>query len=357
MRKGIPMKSLMGEGNTPLIPAVSRHLRYPDCLAFKLESTNPSGSYKDRFVAAELSHLMARGVKLCLATSSGNTGSALAAYCARLGIRCAILVNDTIPSGKLVQMRAHGALVLRIPQFVSSPDVTQQVFAMLEDFARQRGAALVVSAFRYCPIGMSGVQAIAHEIAEEMPDVTDVFVPVGGGGLYCAIRQGFLASGLTPRIHAVQPERCPTILRPLLAGETRAQSVESSTTISGLSVPFDIDASRVLQYIQQGAGVAIGVSDEEVLAAQQALLWHEGIYCEPAGAAAFAGYQSALQQGILEPSSRCVCLVTGNGAKDPLSVQRIAERVDSPEVPTDALLETLSRIDAGGPLVPVARES
>ena len=158
------MTITMGEGNTPLIPS-SRTAS----LFFKLESCNPSGSYKDRFVAAELTEVLKRGALSCVATSSGNTGSSLAAYCARYGMPCVILVNQDAPEGKLAQMRAHGAIVMRIPMFVSSPKITEVVFSQLREFADTSTAALVVSAFRYCPVGMRGVQGISREIAAHRP--------------------------------------------------------------------------------------------------------------------------------------------------------------------------------------------
>ncbi len=108
----------LGEGSTPLVR--SRRIgpeRGAEGLWFKLESSNPSGSYKDRFVAAEVTALLERGTRACVATSSGNTGAALAAYGARYGLRCLILVNHDAPSGKLTQMQAHGAQVIRIQDF------------------------------------------------------------------------------------------------------------------------------------------------------------------------------------------------------------------------------------------------
>jgi len=126
----MPVKITMGEGDTPLIAS-----SHSSALFFKLESCNPSGSYKDRFVAAELGSVLASGAKFCVATSSGNTGSSLAAYCARYGLLCLILVNQDAPEGKLAQMRSHGAKVIRIPQFVTSPVVTESVFSQLREFA------------------------------------------------------------------------------------------------------------------------------------------------------------------------------------------------------------------------------
>jgi threonine synthase len=319
------MTATMGEGNTPLIASA----RTPG-LFFKLESSNPSGSYKDRFIAAEISAVLARGGKACVATSSGNTGSSLAAYCARSGLRCVILVNLEAPEGKLAQMRAHGALVMRVPEFVTSPAVTESVFAQLREFAAASGAALVVSAFRYCPVGMRGVQTISREIAAQLPDVRHVFVPVGGGGLYSAMVRGFEEEKRMPRVHAVQPEGCPTILRGVV------QPVQSTTRISGLSVPLDIDASLALELARKHEGLLIGVSDDEVFAAQKALLRDEGIYAEPAGAAAFAGYRKAMKDG--EPA---VCLVTGHGFKDPASIQWAIGDVNSPVVEGSQVLRAL----------------
>jgi threonine synthase len=329
----------MGEGNTPLIPS-----SHAATLFFKLESCNPSGSYKDRFIAAELADVLARGSRSCVATSSGNTGSSLAAYCARYGLPCLILVNQDAPEGKLAQMRAHGAIVMRIPQFVTSPLVTEAVFSQLREFAETSGAALVVSAFRYCPVGMRGVQGISHEIAARLPDVDHVFVPLGGGGLYSAVVQGFEETPRMPRIHAVQPEGCPTVLDAFANSREVVWAVESMTRISGLSVPFDIDASLALRLARKHHGMVLGVSDAEVFEAQRLLLRTEGVYAEPAGATAFAGYRKALASAAIDPAERAVCLVTGSGFKDTLSIQEASSGLESPTVSYTNVLSELHRL-------------
>jgi threonine synthase len=332
------MTVTMGEGNTPLVESA----RTP-ALFFKLESSNPSGSYKDRFIAAEIAQVLARGGQACVATSSGNTGSSLAAYCARFHLPCVILVNQEAPEGKLAQMRAHGARVIRVPEFVTSPSVTESVFAQLRQFTASSGSALVVSAFRYCPVGMRGVQAISREIAAQLPEVKHVFVPVGGGGLYAAIVRGFEGQTRMPRIHIVQPEGCPTVLR--AARESREVSpVESTTHISGLSVPFDIDASLALELARKHDGLVLGVSDEDVFAAQRTMLREEGIYAEPAGAAALAGYRQAIQSGAVSENESVVCLVTGHGFKDPASIQLAAAGMESPVVEGAQVLRELRKI-------------
>jgi threonine synthase len=335
------MRATLGEGNTPLAPSM-----HSPGVSFKLECCNPSGSYKDRFIAAEVTRLLASGARACVATSSGNTGSALAAYCARYGIRAVILVNQDAPAGKLAQMQAHGAQVVRIPEFAQNPAVTAEVFSTLSAFSKEFGVPLVVSAFLYCPEGMKGVESIAGELAPYQPD--HVFAPVGGGGLYSAVVQGFQAlGGKMPRIHAVQPAGCPTVVGPYKRGESEVRPVTSTTRVSGLSVPTDIDAGRALAALQVANGVGIAVSDEEVFAAQRQLLEREGIYSEPAGATAFAGWDKARREGIVNEGESSICLVTGHGFKDPASVQEAANRHPDVTLRAGDLSGALRRIVEG----------
>jgi len=334
-------RASMGEGGTPLIPSI-----LSPGLSFKLECCNPSGSYKDRFIAAEVSRLLAAKARACVATSSGNTGSALAAYCARYAIRAVILVNQDAPAGKLAQMQAHGAQVVRIPEFVSNPSVTAEVFGVLTQFSENCGVPLVVSAFHYCPEGMKGVESIAGELAPHQPD--HVFVPVGGGGLYSAVVQGFQSlGGPMPRVHAVQPSGCLTVVASYQRGDNEIRPVQSTTRVSGLSVPTDIDATRALGLLKICGGTGIAVTDEQVYAAQQLLLEREGVYAEPAGATAFAGWQQAMAAGVVKETESSVCLVTGHGFKDPASVQAAAARHPDLTLGADSLSGALRQIVEG----------
>jgi threonine synthase len=319
----LSVRKTLGEGNTPLVESISNNPASPGKLWFKLESCNPSGSYKDRFIAAEVNRLLEKGVKACVATSSGNTGSSLAAYSARYGIKCVIVVNADAPAGKLAQMQAHGAQVLRVPSFVADVKISSSVLDTLRSISANYSIPLVVSAFSYCPEGMRGVEAIATELSPIHPD--HVFVPVGGGGLYSAVVQGFLGQmQKLPRVHAVQPEGCLTLVGAYLNHSSEIKSVQSTTRISGLSVPTDLDASRGLSLLRQCGGTGIAVSDDEVFFAQQTLAHKEGIYSEPAGATAFAGWLRALKEGTVAEGERSVCLVTGHGFKDPDSIERLA---------------------------------
>lgn len=319
------MRITLGEGRTPLVSSVSIGPRYGATrLFFKLENCNPSGSYKDRFIATALARLLESGAKACIATSSGNTGSALAAYCARYGVRSFILVNQDAPSGKLAQMQGHGAQVIRIPAFVTDPAVTESVFAVLRELSQAHHVPLIVSAYRYCPEGMVGVETISAEITTDLPELDHVFVPVGGGGLYSAVARGFAASGI--KVHAVQPAGCSTVVATFERGDDEILPVHSTTRVSGLSVPFDIDAGRALEHLRACGGHGFAIDDDDIFQAQAMLLEREGIYAEPAGATALAGWIRAVETGIVKPEQTAVCLVTGHGFKDPVSVERAAQR-------------------------------
>ena len=323
------MTASMGEGHTPLVPSLSigpsMGLKK---LFFKLETCNPTGSYKDRFIAAQMTHLLERGVRACIATSSGNSGSSLASYCARYGVACAIVVGQQTPEGKLAQMRAHGVRLFLVKDFIVSPTVTDNVLQCLQEISTERNLAMVVSAFRYCPEGMRGVQTISAELRQQCGGGPDhVFVPIGGGGMFVALCRGFDETpGRRTLVHAVQPRGCPTVVEAFEQGTDEISPVESTTRISGLAVPFDIDAGLALKHLRENGGHAFGVEDEEVYEAQAMMLAREGIYCEPAGAAALAGLRRAVTQEMIRPEETVVCPVTGHGFKDPGSIDKIASR-------------------------------
>ena len=319
----------LGEGQTPLVGSTQVGRRHGlDRLFFKLEGLNPSGSYKDRFVAAEITRMRSAGARACVATSSGNTGSSLAAFCARYAVQPVIVVNQHVPAGKLRQMLAHGARVIRVRDFVTSPEITELVLDCLEAMSRSSSIPLVISAYRYCPTGMAGVESIATELAAQSDRPIDhVFVPVGGGGLISAVCRGFARlRSPGPRIHAVQPEGCSTVVAALERGDDRILPVESRTAISGLAVPFDIDASLALALVRASGGLGFAVSDDDAFGAQQMLFGQEGIYAEPAGAASLAGLIKAVSAGVVRPGDLAVCLVTGHGFKDPDAADRAAAR-------------------------------
>jgi threonine synthase len=309
----------------------------------KLESVNPTGSYKDRFAAAAISHMRARGQNVCVATSSGNTGAALAAYCAAASIACKIAIVETATRAKLMQMLAHGAQLFRVRGFGLDPQVTAATFESLLQFGETPASALQISAFKYSPLGMAGVQTIAYEISGQLSTVRHVFVPAGGGGLTLAVVRGFqqlAANGQlarSPAVHCVQPEGNDTMASALRAGQSQAQAVNCTTTITGLQVPSVIDGDEVIEACRKVGGTGHTVADAEVYAVQQQLAREEGVFCEPAGAVATAAAIAAAQRGEIDPQADVVCLVTGSGFKDLAAAERMASRVECPVISLEEL--------------------
>lgn len=315
----------MGEGHTPLIPAKQMGADYGiRNLYFKLEITNPSGSYKDRFAAAAVSHLLDSGSRICLATSSGNTGSALAAYCARVGLPCFIVVVDGTPAAKLAQMQIYGAHTLMVRGFGLDEGITSQVFNELEKVSATFHTRVQISAFAFSPEGMAGVETVAMEIAEHIPGpYNHIFSPTGGGGLTLAVGKGFQKwkdhhpGFVLPRLHCVQPEGNDTIAGALRQGRGKATPIsQSKTKVSGLQVPGILDGDKTLAICGRSGGEGFLVSDDLVFRLQSELALREGIYCEPAGAVALAGAIQAAEEGNISPEENVICLVTGHGFKD-----------------------------------------
>lgn len=336
----------LGEGQTPLIlsrrigPSIGLRNLY-----FKLETVNPSGSYKDRFAAKAISLMLTEGKKRCIATSSGNTGSALAAYCAAAGISCQIVTVESAPSEKLRQMAAYGARVFKVRGFGPDPDTTRRVFAWLEQTGNRGNSALQISAYCYSPGGMAGVETISLELTAQLPAGIDhVFVPAGGGGLTLAVARGFdrAPSGFSrPRIHCVQPEGNDTIASALRSGAINACAVECTTKISGLQVASVLDGDSVISACRKSGGNGHLVADNAVWEIQRRMAREEGIFCEPAAAVALAGAINACAAGEIRPADRVVCIVTGIGFKDLHAVDRMAADIECPVLELSQLEEIL----------------
>jgi threonine synthase len=335
----------LGEGNTPLVRsrAIGTALGLEN-LYFKLESVNPTGSYKDRFAAGSVSHLQAKNRSLCLGTSSGNTGAALAGYAAAAGMRCVLAIVEGAPGAKLQQMQTYGAELIRIRGFGTDADITLDVANQLKHLAASLGTDLQISAFAYAADGMAGVQSIAWELTEQMPDGIDhVFAPAGGGGLVYATARGFSGSKTATAVHCVQPKGNDTIAGPLREGRDLARSCECTTTVSGLQVASVIDGHEAVAACRASGGTGFLVSDEEVFETQANLARSEGVFSEPAGAVSVAALPHALAEGKIARDQTIVCLITGSGFKDAASVERMSKGGDCPLVDDFADFESAVR--------------
>jgi len=321
----------LGEGNTPLIKSreIGRQLGL-NKLYFKLETVNPTGSYKDRFAAFAISYMLKEDKKLCVATSSGNTGAALSAYCAAAKIRCVIAVVDGITQAKTQQMLSYGAELYEIRNFGKDPQVTEKTFESIRKLGEAENASLQISAYKYSPMGMAGVQSIAFDLEEQLKTIDHIFCPAGGGGLTLSIARGFenllklKKIEYFPKIHCVQPLGNDTMASSLRLGLNRGTEVQCKTTISGLQVPNLLDADDVINHLKTWNGMGHLVHDELVFTVQKKLASEEGIFSEPAGATALAGLYEAVKREEVDADDHIVCLVTGSGFKDTVSLGKMA---------------------------------
>ncbi|WP_339733299.1 pyridoxal-phosphate dependent enzyme [uncultured Gimesia sp.] len=333
----------LGEGQTPLLR--SRQIGPSaglDHLYFKLETINPTGSYKDRFAAAAISDMRTNGKTRVVTSSSGNAGSALAAYCAAAGMQCQVAVFIGAPENKLKQMLAYGAQIWKIQDFGADPEITQDAFAYLKQLGAASDAQLQISSYQYSPVSMMGVEAIGAELVSQsnlmQRSIDHVFCCAGGGGLLLSIVRGFEAAlnqkqiERLPAMHCVQPAGNNTIAGPLREGSDQAQPCHSTTQIGGLQVASVLDGNEVIAACRQTGGCGYLVEDETVYEVQSQLARQEGIFCEPAAAVSLAGVLQAAKAGKIQREETVACLITGTGFKDQASIDRMLSSSTCPVV-------------------------
>lgn len=341
----------MGEGNTPLVKSrrIAQELGL-SALYFKLEGTNPTGSYKDRISALGVSWALEHRKAGCIGTSSGNAGASAAAYAASAGLSYTLFVLEHIVEAKLMQAMLHDAQIYRVKGFGESAEIGDKVFRFIEKQGKARRLEVMITAFRYNPIAMEAVKTISYELLDELGANAQfaVFVPVGGGGLFTGIWKGFKELqeqgriARLPLLAAVQSAGCSNIVKAWRNGESQPLPGDSTSQISGLQVPNPPDGQRVLQALQSDEGIGISVADEETWRWQEKLAAWEGIWCEPAAAVAVSGLKQALDEGKLPKGASAVCILTGAGYKDMdrarsfIHKQPQSPLVDIDDLPADA---------------------
>jgi threonine synthase len=280
----------LGEGNTPLLAAPRLGERHGCELWLKWEGANPTGSFKDRGMSLATTRAVERGVTRLVCASTGNTAASCAAYAARAGIEALIVVPaGGIASSKLVQVRAVGGRIVEIEGSFSD------AFAYAEEAASEPGSAFVNSGASNDRI--EGQMSVAVEIAEQLGAAPDaVTLPYGGGGNTRAVARGFAELvGTLPALYPVEAAQ------------------RHDTVASAIRIVEPLHAPWVAETIERSGGTLITVTDDEILDAWKDLRMLEGVFSEPASAAGIAG----LAHRAGGPGERVVCIVTGNGLKDP----------------------------------------
>jgi threonine synthase len=299
----------LGEGATPLIPAPVLSTMTGCEVFLKVEGANPTGSFKDRGMTVAVSMAAAHGAQAVICASTGNTSASAAAYAARGGMACAVLVpRGKIALGKLAQALIHGAKLLQVDgNFDDCLELARKL-------AANYPVALVNS---LNPDRLQGQKTAAFEIVEALGDAPDVHcLPVGNAGNISAYWMGYLEyakSGKatrTPRMFGFQASGAAPIVRgePVLAPTTIATAIRIGNPASwGLA-----EEAR-----DESGGLIGSVTDRQILAAYRLLAGKEAVFGELASAAGVAGLLQAKEQGHLDAGSLVVCTITGNGLKDP----------------------------------------
>ncbi|MCH9641556.1 MAG: threonine synthase [Actinomycetia bacterium] len=298
------------EGNTPLLPA-PRLSEHTGCTVhLKVEGLNPTGSFKDRGMTMAVTEAMARGQQAVLCASTGNTSASAAAYAARAGITCAVLVpQGKIAMGKLAQAVMHGAKIIQIDG--NFDDCLELARKLTADFP---SVSLVNSVN---PFRIEGQKTAAFEIVDVLGDAPDVHaLPVGNAGNITAYWKGYteyhqdgLAGGL-PRMLGTQAAGAA----PLVFGEPVS---EPETIATAIRIGSPASWTSAVEAQQQSRGRFLAATDDEILAAYRLVAQAEGVFVEPASAASIAGLLKSIEDGWVVKGSTVVCTVTGNGLKDP----------------------------------------
>jgi threonine synthase len=284
----------MGEGSTPLVPARGISERLGIEVWLKLESLNPTGSFKDRGMTVAVTRAKADGAAAVVCASTGNTAASAAAYAARAGLTAVILQPaGAVALGKLAQARAVGARVLEVR---GSFD---QALAAARELA-DRGTHALVNSVN--PFRIEGQKTAAFEIAEELGRTPDTLaLPYGGGGNVVAYAKGFAEWG------SAMPR--------LVAGEAAARP---TTVASAIRIVEPVHQQPAETAIARSKGEVVSLADRDILDAWRELAHVEGVFCEPSSAASLA----ALERSRLAPGTCAVCVITGHGLKDPATVER-----------------------------------
>jgi len=317
----------MSEGGTGLHPCdrLAEEVGVSS-LQVKNEGENPTGSFKDRGMTVGVTKARELGAEVVACASTGNTSASLAAYAARAGIRCVVLLPaGKVALGKLAQALFHGAEVIPVD---GNFDDALSVVKRLAD----EGLVYILNSVN--PFRLSGQRTIAYEICLQRGwDVPDaVVVPVGNAGNISAIWQGFLdlyELGLIedlPRMYGVQAEGAKPVVEAIRSGaEDIEPDPEPETVATAIRIGDPVNAVKALRAIRCSGGWAVAVSDEEILAAQRELATTEGIFVEPASAASIAGLRKFVDMGEIGGDEDVVCVTTGHGLKDPEIVMKTCE--------------------------------
>ena len=306
----------LNEGNTPLILAPWLSEKTGARVYLKYEGLNPTGSFKDRGMTLALSKAKENGAKLVVCASTGNTSASAAAYAAKAGIRCAVLIpNGQIALGKLSQALIHQARVIAIRGNFDA------ALSMVREIAKEKNVTVVNS---INPYRLEGQKTGAFEICDQLESVPDFHaMPVGNAGNISAYWMGYKEYRRNgqmrslPVILGFQAEGAAPIVRNKIVPNPK-------TIATAIRIGNPASWKMAVAARDESGGRIDSVTDKEILEAYSLLAAHEGVFCEPASAASVAGILKLAKKNYFSEAAKklkhepvIVCVLTGHGLKDP----------------------------------------
>ncbi|WP_127576513.1 threonine synthase [Paenibacillus barengoltzii] len=330
-------KLTLQEGNTPLVRAENLSKELGLDLYFKYEGLNPTGSFKDRGMVMAVAKAVEEGSTTIMCASTGNTSAAAAAYAARAGIDCIVLIpNNNIALGKLAQAMIYGAKVIAIEGNFD------RALEIVRDITAKHPITLVNSVN---PYRIEGQKTAAFEVCDQLGKAPDVLaIPVGNAGNISAYWKGFKEyyergkSTSLPRMVGFEAEGAMAIVKgePIREPETIATAIRIGNPASW---------KTAVAAAEESGGQINYVTDDEILDAYRTIAAKEGIFAEPASAASIAGVYKLHREGYFRGGETVVCVLTGHGLKDPnIAIKSIGGEPLVVQDTEEAVLDAISKL-------------
>jgi len=343
----------MGEGGTPIHDAqrVAKTVGFRG-FYFKDETRNPTNSFRDRCAALLVSNALDLGFKTVVCATNGNLGASMAAYCAKFGLTCHVVVPRSVDVGKLAQMIVYDAMIEEYGE------VVDEALKRAEEISKETG--WYQGSVELNPLALEALKTIAYEVFEQIGAPDWFIIPVGSGGTLHAVWKGFRELEETgkievlPKMVGVQAEGCAPIVDAFLRKTSKPVFKASpSTQALAILVKNPIYGRLALNAIKESGGLALAISDEEIFLAEREIAKLEGIFAEPASAATYAAAKKLVDQKLGDRADNVVCLITGSGLKATDVLQALTKRrkmaVIGLELSTkEKILRILSERDAYG---------
>jgi threonine synthase len=334
----------LNEGGTGLhlCQRLAKHLGLRQ-LYVKNEGENPTGSFKDRGMTVGVTKAVELGVQSVICASTGNTSASLAAYAAKAGLQCAVLIpSGKIAYGKLSQAMIYGAKVIQV-----RGNFDQALDVVLKLSEKHRSIYLLNS---INPFRIEGQKSLGYEICDQLnqeaPD--RVVVPVGNAGNISAIWKGFTefhelgVVETLPKMTGIQAAGSAPIAKAIKTGSDTIVPVSAPETVAtAIRIGAPVSWKKALNAIRESDGTAETVTDEEILSAQKMLARVEGLFVEPASASSIAGLIKLVESGVIDRDERVVCVTTGHGLKDPDTAVKMSEKPVEVDAEITAIEEVL----------------